>query len=270
MSTNETGASQQAADELEVALADLARDTTRRPLLVALDFDGTLAPLVDDPDQSRMLAPATAALARLATRSDVRLALVSGRSVADLHRQAQAPEGTLLVGSHGGERGRVGEFGLEREPIRLEPEQADLLTRIGAGLTTVARGRDGVWVQHKPAAAVLHTRMAAAADADLATAQALALAGSLGVDALHGKDVVEVAVLRATKGMALQALRAELGSVVVLYAGDDTTDERAFAALTDADVTIKIGPGETLARLRSADPQAFCEQLARWADALAP
>lgn len=249
------------ATDVTAALAELAGDATRRPLLIALDFDGTLAPLVDDPDTSQMLPLAAQALATLAGRAGVTLALISGRSVVDLHHRAEAPVGTLLVGSHGGERGRVGEFGLEREPILLEPEQADLLTRIGAGLAAVARGRDGVWVQHKPAAAVLHTRMATAADAESATAGALAVASSFGVDALHGKDVVEVAVLRVTKGQALASLRREVGAVVVVYAGDDTTDEHAFAELTGSDLAIKIGPGETTAPLRSETPQTFSAEL---------
>jgi len=256
-------------DDLTAALADLARDTARRPLLVALDFDGTLAPLVDHPEDSRMLPPAAEALALLAGVPGVALALVSGRNVLDLHHRANAPMGTILIGSHGGERGRVGPAGLELDPIRLDRAQDDLLTRIGAGLNSAARGRDGVWVQHKPAAAVLHTRLAQASDAESATAQGLALATSLGVEALHGKDVVEIAVLLATKGRALVTLRAELGAAVVLYAGDDTTDEHAFAELTPTDLAIKVGAGETVARLHAADPRSFCEQLAVFARMIA-
>jgi len=255
-------------DELRTALAGLARDTARRPLLVALDFDGTLAPLVDDPDDSRMLPAAAEALALIAGVPDVTLALVSGRSVVDLHHRAGAPVGTVLIGSHGAERGRVGPHGLELDPIRLDPEQTDLLTRIGAGLTAAARRRHGVWVQHKPAAVVLHTRMAGAVEAEAATAQALTLAMSLGVDALHGKDVVEISVLGVTKGHALVTLRDELGARVVLYAGDDTTDEYAFAELAATDLSVKVGAGETAARLRTGDPRSFCEELAAFAGAL--
>jgi trehalose 6-phosphate phosphatase len=266
--TGSDGTARTDDDDLAVALAELATDVARRPLLVALDFDGTLAPLVDDPDDSQMLPSAAAALARLATAPGVALALISGRSVVDLHRRAGAPVGTVLIGSHGGERGRVGEYGLERNPIRLDPEQSDLLIQVGAGLTAAARGRDGVWVQHKPAGAVLHTRLAQADVALAATAAGLALAAELDLPALHGKDVVEIAVVSATKGGALMALAAELTAAVVLYAGDDTTDEHAFAELGPGDLSIKVGPGETVARLRSADPRAFCDQLARFARAL--
>lgn len=254
--------------DLTAALAELARDTARRPLLVALDFDGTLAPLVDDPETSQMLSAAATALVDLVAAPGVDLALISGRSVIDLHRRAAAPVGTVMIGSHGGERGLVGTYGLERSDIALEQKQEELLIRVGAALAAVARGRDGVWVQHKPAAAVLHTRLATAAVAQAATEQSLALAESLGATALHGKDVVEIAVVSATKGSALAALRDELGAAVVLYAGDDTTDEHAFAVLGEGDLTIKVGDGPTVARLRSADPAAFCDELAGFARAL--
>jgi trehalose 6-phosphate phosphatase len=249
-------------------LASLARDTARRPLVVALDFDGTLAPLVDDPDTSRALPAAVEALRALAGASGITLALVSGRSLVDLHRRAEVPVGTVLIGSHGGERGRVGEHGLVHDPIQLTPEQDALLVQVGAGLQGAARGRDGVWVQHKPAAAVLHTRLAQPADADAATEQAVAVARDLGVDALQGKDVVEVSVLEVTKGQALLRLKDELGAAAVVYAGDDTTDEHAFGDLAATDVTVKVGPGPTAARYRVADPDALARLLAGFAATL--
>jgi trehalose-phosphatase len=257
-----------ATDELRTALTGLARDTARRPLLVALDFDGTLAPLVDDPDDSRMLPAAAEALALISGVPNITLALVSGRSVVDLHRRTGAPAGTVLIGSHGAERGRVGPSGLELDPIRLDPEQMGLLARIGAGLDAAALGREGVWVQRKPAAVVLHTRMATGVQAEAATAQALGLATSLGIDALQGKDVVEIAILGVTKGHALVTLREELGARVVLYAGDDTTDEHAFAELAATDLSVKVGAGQTVARMRTEDPRSFCEELAAFAGAL--
>ena len=115
--------------------------------------------------------------------------------------------------------------------------------------------------------AVLVEELATTLEAEVATAQALTLATSLGVDALHGKDVVEIAVLGVTKGHALVTLRDELGARAVLYAGDDTTDEHAFAVLGADDLTIKVGAGATVARLRSADPATFCDQLAGFARA---
>ncbi len=71
------------------ALAALATDASLRPVLVALDFDGMLAPLQDDPSASRILPAGVEALARLAATDGMRLALVSGRAMNDLHTLAE-------------------------------------------------------------------------------------------------------------------------------------------------------------------------------------
>ena len=249
-------------------LERIAGDAAARPLLVALDFDGTLAPLQDDPALSRVLPDGVEPLRRIAETDDVALALVSGRALHDLHALAEVPVGTYLIGSHGAERARVTRHGLDRDVVQLTDEQADRLAALGAQASAIARGRDGVWVETKPTAVVVHTRLAEREDAGTAEEQALALGDALGSGVLHGKDVVEISVLHASKGEALSALRDELGARVVVYAGDDVTDERAFEALGDDDVTIKVGPGDTVARLRLADPQEMTAALAALADAL--
>ncbi|HWJ85571.1 MAG TPA: trehalose-phosphatase [Cellulomonas sp.] len=235
---------------------------TARPLLVALDFDGTLAPLQDDPSRSRIVPAGVGVLARVAAAPDVSLALVSGRALHDLHALAEVPAGTFLIGSHGAERARVTRFGLDRDVVQLTDDEADRLAALGARAAQIARGKDGVWVETKPTAVVVHTRLAQDADADEAETAALALGAELGSGVLHGKDVVEISVLHANKGESLAALRAELGAVAVLYAGDDTTDERAFAVLGDGDVGIKVGDGPTAARFRVASADELVEALA--------
>lgn len=255
--------------DLRAALLDLVADPDRRPVLLALDFDGTLAPLQNDPEASRVLPAAVPALRALAEHPDrVRLALVSGRALADLHRLAEVPPGTVLIGSHGAERARVAEHGLDRDVITLTDDQADRLARLGSELQAVARGRDGVWVETKPAAAVVHTRMADTAVADAAEREALAVGDRLGSVTLHGKKVVEISVLDARKGAALVALRDEIGAGAVVSAGDDVTDEDAFGALGPGDLTIKVGDGPTVARYRVPDPQALTGLLVELADAV--
>ena len=253
---------------LDATLAGLAADAGRRPVLVALDFDGTLAPLQDDPQASRILPDGVEALTRLAAAEGVALALVSGRALHDLHALAEVPEGTYLIGSHGAERARVTRYGLDRDVVQLTDEQSDRLATLGAQAAQVARGRDGVWVETKPTAVVVHTRLAEPDVAGPAEAEAITLGERLGSGVLHGKDVVEISVLRASKGEALTALRDELGAPVVLYAGDDVTDEHAFDALGDDDVTVKVGAGRTGARFRVDDPAAMVDVLADLADAL--
>jgi trehalose 6-phosphate phosphatase len=254
------------------ALRELATDGARRPLLVALDFDGTLAPLVDHPSASRPLPGAIAALTTLVAQpasARIHVALVSGRALGDLHTLAQAPVGTYLIGSHGAERARVTPFGLDRDVVRLDDTAADRLASLGAEVAAVARGRDGVWVETKPTAVVVHTRLAPDDVAQTATAEALEIGARLGSNLLHGKDVVEISVLPASKGEALTALRTELGARVVVYMGDDVTDEHAFAALGPDDVTVKVGSGETVARYRVAGPDDVVEALAALTTALA-
>jgi trehalose 6-phosphate phosphatase len=239
-----------------------AISATARPLLVALDFDGTLAPLQDDPARSRIIPAGVEVLARIAARDDVVLALVSGRAMHDLHVLAEVPEGTYLIGSHGAERARVTRFGLDRDVVQLADDEADRLASLGARAAQIARGKDGVWVETKPTAVVVHTRLAQEDDAHEAEEAALALGAELGTGVLHGKDVVEISVLHTSKGEALTALRDELGVRAVLYAGDDTTDEHAFAVLGDTDVAVKVGDGQTAARFRARSADELVEALA--------
>ncbi|NCT92541.1 trehalose-phosphatase [Cellulomonas sp. APG4] len=248
------------------ALAAHVRDGGRA--LVALDFDGALAPLQDDPDASRALPAAVTALARLGTVPGVTLALVSGRGVADLAARAEVPDGTLLVGSHGAERGRVVDGGPERHDLELDEATAARHREITRALVEAVEGTTAR-VEHKPAAVVLHTRTAEPADAERLTAFALGLGERDGVDAMHGKAVVELAVLHVTKGDALADLRAETRAGALLYAGDDVTDERAFRTLQADDVTIKVGEGDTAARFRVHDPEGLAAALTRLAAALA-
>lgn len=255
------GAPQDAA-ALAARLEQVLADPSTRPVLLALDFDGTLAPLVDDPATSAILPAGVEVLAALGDRPGVALALVSGRAMADLHALAQVPPGTYLVGSHGAERARVTAHGLDRDVVELTPEQADRLAALGARAAAVARGRDGVWVETKPTAVVVHTRLAERDVAAPAEQEALALGREAGAGTLHGKDVVELTVLPADKGTALQALRGELGAPVVLYAGDDVTDEHAFAALGPDDLTVKVGAGATAARYRVDGPDDVVAVLA--------
>jgi len=256
---------------LTEALLALAADESRRPLLVALDFDGTLSPLQDDPSASRLLPGAVSALASLGAHgqgSRVHLAIVSGRALGDLHALAEVPAGTYLIGSHGAERARVTAHGLDRDVVQLSDADVDRLASLGAEVAAVARGRDGVWVETKPAAVVVHTRLAEDSVARAAETEALAVGERLGSRVLHGKDVVEISVLDASKGEALTALRVQLGASAVIYAGDDVTDEHAFAALRSDDLSIKVGEGDSIAQYRVDGPDEVVEALRSFVHAL--
>ncbi len=254
-------------DGLALALADLAA-TARRgmPVLVALDFDGVLAPLVDVPSQSRATPDGVAALRRLGALDHVHLALVSGRGLADLASVAQVPDGTRLVGSHGAETGSW-DGGLRRGGQVLDESQADLLADLSGRLRALVDGT-GARVEVKPTTAVLHTRGVDPATTARLTQAALELGDRPGVDAMRGRDIVELSVLHVTKGDALRELRAQAHATRVLFAGDDVTDERAMAELEPGDVGIRVGDGESVAPYRVADPEAMAAVLHRFADLL--
>lgn len=250
------------SEDLPSSLRDALVAFAAHPVvIVALDFDGTLAELRDDPQAVRPTEAAARALPRLAAAGGVHLALVSGRPAGDLGRLASPPPGTVLIGSHGAEMGELTDDGeVILTDIGMTDAEQELRGRLADELERVVRGRDGAWVEHKPLAVVLHTRLASPDDARHAIEAVLAGAATWdGVHAMQGKDVVELPVRDATKGDAVRHLRASVAQsagspVPVLYAGDDVTDERAFAALGPGDVTIKVGRGDTLGEHRVGEP----------------
>lgn len=248
---------------LEGAVAALAA----RPLvLVALDFDGCLAPIVPDPEDARPLPLARDALHRLAGLPGTTVALVSGRPLEALRRLADPPAAALLVGSHGAEFAGPAAQGAAAGEV--DPAARALLDRVSAALADVVAAHPGTWLETKPAGAVLHTRRADRPTAARAVRAVLAgPAGWAGVRVMEGKEVVELSVTDASKGAALVRLRGLAGlpgAGGALYAGDDVTDERAFAVLDDdaGDVTVKVGDGVTAARHRLPDPAAVAGLLA--------
>ncbi|UFU07205.1 trehalose-phosphatase [Ruania halotolerans] len=248
-------------DALAVALRTFAEHPQ---LLVALDFDGCLAPFVQDPADARPLPEASAALEELAAADSVQVALVSGRPVEELQQLSSPPPGTWLVGSHGAEQGEVDETGrLHLLPFSLTEDQAGLLADVTAAVGQIAAAYPGAWVEHKPAAAVLHTRGLEPDVADRALAEALTGPGSMDqVWAMRGNQVTEISVVNVSKGAAVTALRERLGvRAAVLYAGDDVTDETALAVLGHGDVGIKVGPAETVAQYRVPDEAALAAAL---------
>jgi trehalose 6-phosphate phosphatase len=239
-------------------LADaLARLAARRPLLLASDYDGVLAPLVGDPSAAVPQPGAAEALARLADVEGVTVALVSGRGVADLQRTSGLAGSYRWVGSHGAEFDG---------PLAGElAERRDALAR---RLAPVVERVAGARLEVKPASVAVHVRQVT----DPAAAAALLEeAGRLADSSLTrkpGKAVLELAVTDADKGSALRRLRAELGAAGALYLGDDVTDEDGFRALAPDGVTVKVGEGPTDARFRLADPAAVVDLLERLADLL--
>lgn len=249
-------------DSLQAALVRLAG--TER-LLVALDFDGTLAPLVDRPEDARATDRARAAIERLATADDTRVAIVSGRALESLGEVASPPSGTLLSGSHGVE------LKLDTGPIQIDLRDTELtkLDRLTEIVEGVADGTSGAWIERKPAGLALHTRRMKANDglALQHDAREQVSAELLGITVRTGKAVLEFAVRSSDKGESLTRLRQHVGATAAIYVGDDVTDEDAFAKLDADDVGVKVGQGKSIATYRVRSPEDVAELLERLADA---
>lgn len=261
----------QFVDHLEEGLDSALRDLAARPcVLVALDFDGVLAPLVDDPSESRITPAAVDALAQLEAMPGIQLALISGREAAGLVSLADVPPGTRVVGSHGAQRGHVGQAAeggreLVADPFELTPDQAHLHAQVLGQARDLAERYEGAWVETKPAAVVVHSRRSSPEDSAALTEEVLAGPAALpSLRVQRGKDVVEMSVVHATKGEALTDLRADIAPDGLLFAGDDVTDEDGFAALEPGDVGIKVGDGATAAPFRVTDPDEFTAVLVRF------
>ena len=246
---------------LHAALTALA---ARRRVLVALDFDGPLAPEVDDPLKARALPTAQAAVDRLIALPDTRVAFVSGRSLADLEGVARVGDEVLLVGSHGIEL----RLDSPDDGFELDPREQESMAVLEDVLEQVADSLDEVWLEPKPAGFALHTRLATERSSRVAhlVARAEAEAEIDDLKVRSGKNVIEFSVRDTTKGEAVEHLRRYTRSDAVFYAGDDVTDEDAFRALGDGDVGVKSGAGETAAPFRVPGPDEVAQVLTVLAD----
>ena len=237
--------------ELQRALDAVSR---AEKLLITCDFDGTLAPIVNNPEDARMLPAAATALTALTDLPDTEVALVSGRALGVLSTLtgfSDIPAAIHLVGSHGAEFDTGFTHDIDE----------DLLARIIAELNAIAQGRPGVSVETKPASVALHVRNASSQDGEAALADAHRASERWGAHATAGKAVLEFAVLSTNKGEAVDILREQTASTAVVFLGDDVTDETAFVRLHDGDVGVKVGPGDTAAGFRIESPDDVAEAL---------
>lgn len=212
-------------------------------LLVALDFDGTVSKLEDEPMSARMIPAARAAVERLAALPGTVVAFVSGRSLHDLREIAEHADDSLylLAGSHGAEFWVPGEGALDPEPDVVDADLRDQLYRHAQNATA---GMGGVWIEPKSFGLGVHTRIADEATAAAANAAVDAIVAA---EAPHwrrrtGKNIVEYAFRHEGKDSAIAALRERTSATAVLFAGDDVTDEDALRSLGADDLGVHVGP----------------------------
>jgi trehalose 6-phosphate phosphatase len=229
-----------------------------------LDIDGTLIDFRDSPASVSILAARRQALSRLRRRAGGALAIVSGRSIADIDRIFHGSQ-TAVAGQHGAERrnarGRYSRIATEGEP----------LLRARDRLAAVVTKHPGLLLEDKGASLALHyrrmPRLASYAHR-LVRAQLPVLGGAFCVQV--GKRVVELKPAGRDKGMAVLAFMREppFRGRRPVFVGDDETDEFAFETVNRLDgVSVKVGTGRTCARVRLHDVAAVWTWLARFGSA---
>ncbi|GLJ79034.1 trehalose-phosphatase [Microbacterium imperiale] len=251
----------------ELATA-LALGTDARHLLVALDFDGTLAPLVDEPMSARMLPEARDALTRLSSLPDTTVALVSGRTLAHLAEISERePDSRIhLAGSHGAEFWHPG--GADDADA---DDAGSLRDTLADRAEAIIADTAGAWIERKRFGFALHTRLS---DPERAAEAAARIDDLVRAEAPEwrrrtGQDILEFASRHEGKDAAIRRLRELVDADVVLFAGDDVTDEDALASLGAGDIGIRVGGGESVAAYRVADAAELAALLSRLAEARA-
>ena len=222
-----------------------------------LDFDGTLVEIADTPDGIRIPAELPDLLARLSEKLEGRLAIVSGRAVADLEKHlGRLP--VALMGSHGGEMRAAGASAISALVDPLPEAAVD-------ALHDLAEEQGGLLVERKPCGAAIHFRARPEAEAAVRK-RAEDIAENHDLKHKAGKMVSELVVRGADKGAGLRHLLAlpRFAGARAIFAGDDVTDEDAFAVASDyaAGGGVLVGPPrETKARWHLSGPPAVQEWL---------
>lgn len=227
-----------------------------------LDFDGTLTELAATPDDVRVPRDLVCDLAALRSSLGGSVAIVTGRSLADLDRHLH-PLRLPASGVHGAEFRDVDGAVSRIVAADMGPAQ----TLIEALCDADARLR----LELKPGALALHYRAAPEREADCIATMRQALALMPESTLLRGKMVIELKPVGVDKGSAVRALlaMAPFRDRRPWFVGDDVTDEAAFLAVAAAGgVTVKVGAGATGARHRLPDPTAVRHWLHEAAHAL--
>jgi trehalose-phosphatase len=243
-------------------------------LLLFLDYDGTLAPIVARPDATQLTPETRETLDSLARRENIFPAIISGRALGDVRERVQIP-GLIYAGNHGLEICGQGLHFVEPTTAARREE----LQRLCGILVTRLAHISGAEVENKGLTASVHFRRAepAAEGKIFAIAEAEISRWNNNFLLRTGKKTYEIRPrVDWHKGSAVHWIIARLGqeSALSTYIGDDVTDEDAFAALPEG-ITVKVGDFvKTAAAFHLASPadvgkflnwlQTFLRESPRW------
>jgi trehalose 6-phosphate phosphatase len=223
-----------------------------------LDFDGTLVDIAERPDAVFVEPELRDLLRRLGERLEGRIALISGRSIAQIDRLLGPDMAWLAIsGSHGSEHRWQG--------VSAQPARPPALDRVAQAFRHFSERHPGTLAESKSFGVALHYRMAPRCEAE-ARCLARELADETGLAVQNGHLVVELRMPGTDKGTAVRRLMHQppmLGTRPV-FVGDDLTDEAAFeAAKALGGVAVLVGPNRpTAATFSLSGPGAVRRWLA--------
>jgi trehalose 6-phosphate phosphatase len=242
----------------------------RGRIILCLDYDGTIAPIVDDPARAWPDEIARTALAAIAQRRDrLDLAIVTGRDLAELTRLLEVDRDPILRDLF-----LVGVHGIETQYPDGHREILNFPDQVRGGIDTVRRWlaanlpAGGFYVEDKDYALALHFRRAdpAAVGAFADAFEHFMKTRAPELVLKRGKMLLEAVPPNADKGVSVTRLIEHIGgNGTPIYFGDDLTDEDAFRAIEAMaidGVTVKVGPGATGARYVVDSPAAVAAELA--------
>ncbi|MDD3087455.1 MAG: trehalose-phosphatase [Candidatus Omnitrophica bacterium] len=216
-------------------------------LFLFLDYDGTLSPIVSTPDKAVIPLAARNLLKEISQNSNCKIAIISGRSLADIRNRVGIKE-IVYSGNHG----------LELKGPKIKYNQtvsADykkVLSKIRAELELKLKDIDGAIIEDKGLALAVHFRLAGKKNSDLIKAvfREVVLIPSVAkkIKIRCGKKVLEAGLpIEWDKGkivlwlLSRQKFIMKDKNVTAIYIGDDTTDEDAFRALKKEGITVFVG-----------------------------
>lgn len=235
-----------------------------RQIVLFLDFDGTLVPIVAQPKLARLGARRRAFLAGLAADDSLRVVVVSGRALADLVARVRV-RGVEYYGNHGAEARDV----RGRRALRPPPRARAVIRSVARSLASRLRGARGILLEDKGPALAVHYRSVAQRSRRpvLAAIEEVARTYRGRVERRRGKEMVELRVRGLPdKGDAVRRTLARAPrDVLALYFGDDVTDRDAFRVLRRSGVTVQVGATDDTraAEYSLEDPRNVWEVLRR-------
>ena len=221
------------------------------PLLaIFTDFDGTLVEIAETPDAVEVSSELTEQLDRAAQDFDHAFAVITGREIADIDRFL-SPLHLPVAGAHGAQRRRA-----DGTMLDLDSAISAAAEAIADAVSPLVMAHPALLLEPKDGAVALHYRQAPELENECLLVMQEAIADHPDFTLVPGKMVIEARPAGFDKGSALRAFMQEEPFVgrLPIFIGDDTTDEDAFRVAQElGGIGIKLGPGETIARMRSAD-----------------